>query len=97
MTAWNTAKGDDYELFFGFRDEQAFIDAVEDLVADRVASRLAARDHTLWGPAAEDESGKRLAWVSLATSSRPLVDEILGLAADLREARVTVLALLPNP
>ena len=44
VTAWNTVKGDDHELFFGYRDEQAFVDAVEDLVADKVASRLAAQD-----------------------------------------------------
>jgi glucose-6-phosphate isomerase len=89
VTAWNTVKGGDHELFFGYRDEQAFADAVEDLVADKVASRLAAQDSTLWGAAAEEESGKRLSWVSLPTSSRPLVDEILELSADLREQRLT--------
>ena len=89
-TAWNTVAGDagaaPYELFFGYRDEAAFAAQVEQLVADRVASRLAAKDHTLWGEAAEEESAKRLGWVDLvhhlaaagrrdrgrcATSSRP--------------------------
>ncbi|MBM6546457.1 glucose-6-phosphate isomerase [Janibacter sp. YIM B02568] len=61
---------------------------VPTLVADEVASRLFAQDHTLWGPAAEEESAKRLAWVGLARSSRPLVGEISALRDDLRERGV---------
>ena len=38
---------------------------VPTLVAERFASRLFAKDATLWGPEAEDESGKRLGWVGL--------------------------------
>ena len=45
-------------------------DAVEQLVADGVASGIAARDATLWGPEAESEAGKRLAWVGLAQESQ---------------------------
>jgi glucose-6-phosphate isomerase len=56
---------------------------VERLVVDRVASRLAAQDHTLWGPDAEEESAKRLGWVRLPTESRPLVAEIEALRAEL--------------
>ena len=59
-----------YELFFGYRDEAAFAAQVEQLVADRVASRLAAKDHTLWGEAAEEESAKRLGWVDLSDAPR---------------------------
>lgn len=62
--------------------------AVPDLVTDEVASRLFAQDHTLWGPAAEEESAKRLAWVGLARTSRPLVGEIAALRDDLRERGV---------
>ena len=58
-----------YELFFGYRDEAAFAAQVEQLVADRFASRLAAKDHTLWGQAAEEESAKRLGWVDLSHTS----------------------------
>ena len=58
----------------------AAADAIErhlpELVQDNVASRLFAQDATLWGKDAESESAKRLAWVGLAESSRPLVAEI---------------------
>jgi glucose-6-phosphate isomerase len=59
-------------------------DVLAALVKDSVASRLSAQDATLWGPDAEDEAGKRLSWVSLATSSRPLLAEIDALRAELR-------------
>ncbi len=82
-TAWNTTAGPSYSLLYGYPDEAAFADTVRRLVDDRVASRLSAQDHTLWGPDAEEEAAKRLAWVDLATSSRPLVDEILALREEL--------------
>jgi glucose-6-phosphate isomerase len=93
MTAWNTVSGDSYELFFGYADERAFADTVEQLVADRVASRLAARDHTLWGPDAEEEAAKRLAWVDLAEESRPLVADIKALHDELRRHGLTHIVL----
>ncbi|MDO4254676.1 MAG: glucose-6-phosphate isomerase [Kocuria sp.] len=46
------------------------------LVKERFASRLFAKDHTLWGQAAEEESAKRLGWVDAAEVSRGLVAEI---------------------
>lgn len=49
---------------------------VPTLVADRFASRLFAKDHTLWGPDAEDESAKRLGWVEASEVSRPLLAQI---------------------
>jgi glucose-6-phosphate isomerase len=58
-------------------------DAVAQLVADKAASRILARDHTLWGPDAEDEASKRLGWVDLARTSRPLLAEIDALRAEL--------------
>ncbi|MCW2712506.1 MAG: glucose-6-phosphate isomerase [Marmoricola sp.] len=79
MTDWSTVSDDGFELFFGYGDEAAFSSTVDQLVSDDVASRIARRDATLWGPEAEEEAGKRLAWVGLAQESRPLVDEILGL------------------
>jgi glucose-6-phosphate isomerase len=74
------------ELHFGYRDETAYIAAVQQLVDDKVASQIAVRTPTLWGPAAEPESAKRLAWVGLAEESRPLVFEIAELKAKLNEA-----------
>ncbi|PRY61572.1 glucose-6-phosphate isomerase [Knoellia remsis] len=66
----------------------AAADAIEahvpQLVADRVASRIFAQDATLWGKAAESEAGKRLSWVGLARSSRPLLGEIAALREELR-------------
>lgn len=60
--------------------------AVPALVAEKFASRLFAQDATLWGPAAEAESSKRLAWVNLARSSRPLVGEVAALREKFTEA-----------
>ncbi len=93
MTSWNTVSGEGYELFFGYPDESAFAGTVERLVEDRVASRLAGRDHTLWGPEAEDEAGKRLAWVDLAEASRALVPEIEALRDELRSRGLTHIVL----
>jgi glucose-6-phosphate isomerase len=89
-TAWSTVKGEGttgaaFELFFGYPDEDAFSSTVEQLVADRVASRIAAEDPTLWGEAAQEEAGKRLSWVRLPETSRPLVDQIAALQADCRD------------
>jgi glucose-6-phosphate isomerase len=58
-------------------------DAIGRLVDDKVASRILARDHTLWGPDAEAEASKRLGWVDLARTSRPLLAEIDALRAQL--------------
>ena len=89
MTDWSTTSGDGYELFFGYRDEGSFSSAVEPLVSDGVASGIARRDASLWGPDAESEAGKRLAWVDLARESRPLVDEIIGLRDVLADRGMT--------
>jgi len=94
--AWNTVTGDPldaegahYELFFGYRDEAAFAAQVEQLVADRFASRLGAKDHTLWGRAAEDESAKRLGWVDLSRTSQPLVGAVASLRQELHGQGLT--------
>ena len=58
---------------------------VPTLVADRVASRLFAKDHTLWGPAAEEESAKRLAWTGLPRTSRHLIGEVAALRDELSQ------------
>ena len=57
---------------------------VADLVGDRFASQLFAQDDTLWGKDAEEEAGKRLSWVQLATASQSLVPEITALRDELR-------------
>lgn len=64
-------------------DERAYTEVVRQLVTDRVASRIGAQDASLWGPDAEAEAAIRLSWVDLAESSRPLVDRIERLRADL--------------
>ncbi|GAA2151289.1 glucose-6-phosphate isomerase [Nocardioides koreensis] len=96
-TAWNTVNGEGtgaaFELFFGYPDEKAFADTVEQLVADKVASGIAAQDPTLWGPDAEDESGKRLGWVSLSESSQSLVTDIAALEVEFRQRGMTKVVL----
>ena len=57
--------------------------AVPKLVDAQFASKLFAMDPTLWGKEAESESAKRLSWVGLARSSRPLVGEIAALRDEL--------------
>ncbi len=97
MTAWNTVSGTPsqapFELSFGYPDETVFAAAVEKLVADRVASGVAAQDPTLWGPAAESEAGKRLAWVALPESSRDLVTEVSTLEVEFRQRGITKVVL----
>jgi glucose-6-phosphate isomerase len=85
VTEWNTVSGTSYQLSFGYRDEDASSSVVEELAGQGVASGIARQDATLWGPDAEEEAGKRLAWVALPRSSRDLVDEIAALRVQLRE------------
>ena len=61
---------------------QAYDTALRHAISDKVASRLAAQDPTLWGADAEAEAGIRLSWISLAESSRPLIEEIEALRTD---------------
>ncbi|WP_240755700.1 glucose-6-phosphate isomerase [Nocardioides iriomotensis] len=63
------------------------------LVADKFASRLFQKDATLWGEAAEDESGKRLGWTGLHRTSRPLLGEIAALREELAGEGVDHVAL----
>ncbi|HEV7453094.1 MAG TPA: glucose-6-phosphate isomerase [Pseudonocardiaceae bacterium] len=56
---------------------------VDKLVTERVASALARQDPTLWGAQAEPEAARRLAWVALPETSRPLLATIEALRADL--------------
>jgi len=58
------------------------------LVKDGFAGKLFAQDPTLWGADAESEAAKRLSWVGLPRSSRPLVGEISALRGELSEAGV---------
>jgi glucose-6-phosphate isomerase len=58
------------------------------LVQDGFAGKLFAKDPTLWGPDAEEESAKRLSWVGLPRSSRPLVGEVSALRSELNDAGI---------
>ena len=55
------------------------------------SQRIAAKDSTLWGPAAQDEAVVRLNWVDSATSSRVLLPELDALAARFRSFTKVVL------
>lgn len=67
---------------------EAVARVVPQLVADGVAGGITSQDPTLWGPAAEEESAKRLGWTEAVAISEPLVDEILELRDQLRERGV---------
>jgi glucose-6-phosphate isomerase len=82
---WAATSGDGWSLAFGYRDEEDYAATVRRLVVDGVAGKLADKDPTLWGPEAEAEASKRLAWVDLAEHSRPLVAEIETLRRELAE------------
>ncbi|MPZ97653.1 MAG: glucose-6-phosphate isomerase, partial [Propionibacteriales bacterium] len=56
---------------------------VSRLVQQRVASALAAADPTLWGTQAQHEAAKRLSWVRLPETSRPLLADIEALRRQL--------------
>lgn len=56
---------------------------VDRLVEERVASALTNQDPTLWGPQAETEAARRLAWVALPNTSRPLLATIDALWSEL--------------
>jgi glucose-6-phosphate isomerase len=88
MTTMGSVTGRDWALVLRTPEDSGYAGTVEQLVADGVARGIARRDPTLWGPAAEEESSKRLGWVGLPASSRPLVDEIVALRDDLRERGV---------
>jgi len=66
---------------------------VPQLVSDLIASGITAGDGSLWGPAAEEESNKRLGWVEAVSISRPMVDDIYELRDKLREAGVNHIVL----
>ncbi len=63
------------------------------LVEDKVASRITDKDPTLWGKEAESEAARRLGWVELAETSRPLVPRILQLRDELKSEGITRIAL----
>ncbi|GAA5230251.1 glucose-6-phosphate isomerase [Arthrobacter cryoconiti] len=54
---------------------------LETMVQDRVASRIFAKDSTLWGADAQDESAIRLGWVEAPEVSIALIAEIAELRA----------------
>jgi glucose-6-phosphate isomerase len=62
------------------------------LVADSVPARLAAKDPTLWGPAAQAEAATRLGWVDTMRRSRDLLDQLAELRAELADLDHVVLA-----
>ncbi|MEO7261992.1 MAG: glucose-6-phosphate isomerase [Jatrophihabitantaceae bacterium] len=83
MTDLAEVTGGGLRLEFGYADQQAFAAAVTELLQDQVASRITAQDPSLWGADAESEAAKRLSWVSLAETSRPLIAEINALREEL--------------
>ena len=83
MTELAPVTGGGLRLELCYPEEQAFAAALAELLTDRVASRITAQDGALWGADAESEAAKRLSWVTLAETSRPLVAEIAALREEL--------------
>jgi glucose-6-phosphate isomerase len=83
MTETASTNDDVLRLEPQYPDVGSYTDALNALVHDQVASRIAAQDPTLWGAAAESEAAKRLSWVSLALTSRPLIAQIDALREEL--------------
>ncbi|QKJ25316.1 glucose-6-phosphate isomerase [Aquiluna borgnonia] len=71
------------------RNHAALTAVVESLVEQNIASRIAAKDHTLWGPAAESEASIRLGWVTSAQDSVALIPEILELRDEFRNQGIS--------
>ncbi|WP_203741417.1 glucose-6-phosphate isomerase [Catellatospora bangladeshensis] len=63
-----------------------------ELLTDGVPAKLAAKDPTLWGPAAEAESSIRLGWVDTFQRSRALLPQLAALRDELGELDHVVLA-----
>ena len=72
-----------FEVTLAVPSEHEYEQALHRAVDDQVASRIADQDPTLWGEAAESEAKKRLAWTTLAATSRPLIGEITELRDEL--------------
>ncbi|HEX8081638.1 MAG TPA: glucose-6-phosphate isomerase [Jatrophihabitans sp.] len=83
MTETASTNDDVLRLEPQYPDVGSYTDALNALVHDQVASRIAAQDPTLWGADAESEAAKRLSWVSLALTSRPLIAQIAALREEL--------------
>ncbi len=72
-----------FDITLAVPRQREFEHVLHRAVDEQVASRIADQDPTLWGPQAESEAGARLGWTSSVASSRPLVDEITALRAEL--------------
>jgi glucose-6-phosphate isomerase len=62
---------------------EAIAKFVPDLVSENIASRIFAKDHTLWGKDAEEESAVRLGWVDAAKNALALIPDLKQLRAQL--------------
>ncbi|GIF95103.1 glucose-6-phosphate isomerase [Catellatospora citrea] len=62
------------------------------LLADGVPAKLAAKDPTLWGPAAAAEAAVRLGWVDTFERSRALLPQLAELREELGDLDHVVLA-----
>jgi hypothetical protein len=60
--------------------------ALNQLISDSVPGRLAAKDPSLWGPAAEPEAKIRLGWVDTFRRSRELLPRLAQLRKELAAA-----------
>jgi glucose-6-phosphate isomerase len=74
---------------YGARSVPGASAALSQLIADSVPGRLAAKDPTLWGPAAEPEAKIRLGWVDTHQHGRDLLPQLTELRRKLAAAGLT--------
>ncbi|MDL4777156.1 glucose-6-phosphate isomerase [Actinomadura xylanilytica] len=84
MTSVVTAGGASVTIRGVVLDESETV--LDRLVSDGVPHSLTSRNANLWGPDAAPGAARRLGWLDLAESSRPLLDRVAELAADARAA-----------
>jgi glucose-6-phosphate isomerase len=59
------------------------VEVVRQLLADDIPARIAAKDPHVWGTEAAEEAAIRLGWLDSPTSSRPLLERLRALRAEL--------------
>ncbi|WP_026923035.1 glucose-6-phosphate isomerase [Glycomyces arizonensis] len=67
--------------------------AVDRLRGEGVPAKLAAKDATLWGPAAQEEAAIRLGWIDTFERSKELVAPLAKLRAEFHEQGIDHIAL----
>ncbi len=55
---------------------QTLTPTIESIISNKIASRIKAKDYTIWGKDAEEESKKRLGWVDAASKAENFIKDL---------------------